>query len=166
MNKGKRLCFAVVMVLSLAFMGDVASSSGPFAALAQTRTTATTHKSTTHHRRNSNIGGLKQNHHNLRRIGAGTADGSLTRMESNVALREERRLKRNRKEAKADGVVTPSEKSRLRHESRNVSKSIHSLRHNDLGNMGPGKGHGQTGFGSGFFNKKPHHPTRKAVRRH
>ena len=39
MRKGLNLVLAIVMVLSLAFIGDIASSNNPFAAQAQTKVT-------------------------------------------------------------------------------------------------------------------------------
>jgi hypothetical protein len=63
------------------------------------------------------------------RIAAGVHSGELTRAETQRLAHAERSLNRHEAQAKADGVVTPSERQSLRQQSRHVSERIAVQKH-------------------------------------
>jgi hypothetical protein len=74
--------------------------------------------------------GLDQReHHQAQRIRQGVGSGELTRPETRRLVRGEARLRRNEAFAKADGVVTARERSRLQQEANVESKRIYVQKH-------------------------------------
>jgi hypothetical protein len=63
------------------------------------------------------------------RIASGVQSGELTRAETQRLAHAEHTLNRHEAQAKADGVVTPSERQSLRQESRHVSQRIAVQKH-------------------------------------
>ena len=68
----------------------------------------------------------------------GKQDGSLTKLEQKIVHHEMREFREDRKEARADGKVTAAERKELWTEAGQINRDIFSLRHNSLGQMGPG----------------------------
>jgi hypothetical protein len=66
-----------------------------------------------------------------RRINNGVRSGQLTWREYRYLEREQARIARDERRAKADGYVSPSERYRLTRELDQASRDIHRLKHND-----------------------------------
>jgi len=59
-----------------------------------------------------------------KRIAEGVNDGNLTRKETRRLQAQERELQREKRAAKADGVVSSGERQELRQDSRKLSRRI------------------------------------------
>ncbi len=59
------------------------------------------------------------------RIAHGTATGQLTRAERKALKAEQRHIRRVKRRAKADGVVTGEEKLRINRKQRRANRHIH-----------------------------------------
>jgi hypothetical protein len=66
-----------------------------------------------------------------RRINNGLRSGQLTWREYRYLEREQARIARDERRAKADGYISPSERYRLNRELDQASRDIHRLKHND-----------------------------------
>ena len=66
-----------------------------------------------------------------RRINQGVRSGELTRNEARHLRMDERKLNRDKRMAKADGVVTPAERAHLRREENRISRAIYRDKHNN-----------------------------------
>ena len=64
------------------------------------------------------------------RIRQGVRTGALTAREARRLTREQVRIERHERRAKADGVVTVRERARLRAELHAASRHIYRLKHN------------------------------------
>ncbi len=64
------------------------------------------------------------------RIRQGVRSGALTAREARLLTREQVRIERHERRAKADGVVTARERARLRAELNAASRHIYRLKHN------------------------------------
>lgn len=73
----------------------------------------------------------------MNRIGNGMMDGSLVGGEACHLLGDVSSYLQQLQAAKADGVVTASERSQLRGEAVGLSREIYQMRHNQLGNQLP-----------------------------
>jgi len=58
------------------------------------------------------------------RIAQGVRTGELTRMERRALKREQRHIRRTKRRAAADGVVTPREKKRIDRKQRRANRHI------------------------------------------
>ena len=65
------------------------------------------------------------------RIRQGVYSGELTRGETRVLVREQRRIRHFRSHAWADGWVAPRERIRLEHLQDNASHRIYRFKHNN-----------------------------------
>jgi hypothetical protein len=63
------------------------------------------------------------------RIQDGVSSGELTRREATKARYDQRRIKRAERRAKADGVVTGSERARLDHKQDRASRDLRRSKH-------------------------------------
>lgn len=63
------------------------------------------------------------------RIKNGERSGQLTSAESRRLKMREGKIRRDKKMAKADGVVTPQEKAKIKHEQRRTSRAIYKQKH-------------------------------------
>ena len=66
----------------------------------------------------------KQINQNVR-IAEGISSGELTRREAKVLKRQQRHIRNEKRLAKADGVVTRSERASIRQDQRIASRSIY-----------------------------------------
>jgi len=74
--------------------------------------------------------GLDAREHNQRqRIAQGIRSGELTRPEARRLIAGERRLHRQERFAKSDGVVTPRERARLQQDADRMSRRIYRQKH-------------------------------------
>ena len=65
------------------------------------------------------------------RIGQGVKSGELTAGETRRLERQQKKIAVDKSKAKADGVVTPAERSKLTHEQNRASRRIYRMKHND-----------------------------------
>jgi len=65
-----------------------------------------------------------------KRITQGVRSGELTRHETRQLARQQRRIRHERRDARADGVVTPGERREIRQDSRRASRNIARKKHN------------------------------------
>ena len=65
-----------------------------------------------------------------RRIAEGTRNSELTRHETRQLARQQRRINMEKKEARADGVVTRREKREIRRHERRANRNIRRKKHN------------------------------------
>jgi len=70
-------------------------------------------------------------HRQERRIHRGVRSGELTRSEARHLRRDENRISRDRRMAKADGHVTRAERRHLRREENRTSRAIYRNKHNN-----------------------------------
>ena len=63
------------------------------------------------------------------RIEQGVKSGELTRPEAAKLEAREAKIQHDKKEAKADGVVTPAEKAKLNREENRSSRAIYRQKH-------------------------------------
>jgi len=71
----------------------------------------------------------KREHNQRQRIAQGVRSGELTRPEARRLVRGEKRLHRNERIAKSNGVVTPAERARLQAEANRMSGRIYRQKH-------------------------------------
>jgi hypothetical protein len=65
------------------------------------------------------------------RIQEGKNNGELTRREKRRLQMQQAKIQRDKKVAKADGVVTPEERRQLTREQRRASRNIYRQKHNN-----------------------------------
>jgi len=70
-------------------------------------------------------------HRQERRINQGVRSGELTRTEAHHLRGDERRIREDKRMAKADGHVTRGERKQLRREENRTSRAIYRKKHND-----------------------------------
>lgn len=64
------------------------------------------------------------------RINQGVKNGELTKREAVKVEAQQAKINRDKKQAKADGVVTPRERAKLTHEQNRASMNIYVKKHN------------------------------------
>ena len=69
-------------------------------------------------------------HRQERRINQGVRSGELTRNEARHLRGDERKIREDKRMAKADGHVTRGERRYLRHEENRTSRAIYRDKHN------------------------------------
>ena len=75
---------------------------------------------------------IRQREKNQRhRIVQGVKSGELTRAETKNVIRKEKEVKQDVKEAKADGVITGSERKEIRRDQNKASRTIYRKKHNN-----------------------------------
>lgn len=65
-----------------------------------------------------------------RRIAQGVRNGALTRHETRQLAREQRNIRNEKREARADGIVTLGERRQIRHDARRANRNIFRKKHN------------------------------------
>ncbi len=65
-----------------------------------------------------------------KRIKEGNHSGELTRHERKQLNRQQRHIRNEKREAKADGVVTGKERREIRRDERRASRNIYRKKHN------------------------------------
>ncbi len=66
------------------------------------------------------------------KIANGVKSGELTKKESYHLMLQQRDIRQDQREAKADGVVTQGEKKEIRKDKRKADRSIYRKKHNSL----------------------------------
>ncbi len=64
------------------------------------------------------------------RIRQGVRSGELTRHETRQLVKQQREIKQDKKEARADGVVTAAERKEIRQDKRKANRNIFRKKHN------------------------------------
>lgn len=64
------------------------------------------------------------------RIREGVRSGELTRNEARQLHSQEKDIRKDKKEARADGVVTPAERKEIRKDERSTNRNIYRKKHN------------------------------------
>ena len=64
------------------------------------------------------------------RIKQGVKSGELTKHETKTLVGQQKDIRQDRKEAKADGTVTATEKADIKQDKRQASRSIYRKKHN------------------------------------
>lgn len=70
----------------------------------------------------------KNEHHRIRQ---GVRSGELTRHETKTLVKQQKDIHQDRKEAKADGVITGAERKEIKQDKRQASRSIYRKKHNN-----------------------------------
>jgi len=65
------------------------------------------------------------------RIKQGVRNGELTRSETTNLARDQRKIRKNTRVAKADGVVTRVERKEIRQDKRQANRKIYRKKHNN-----------------------------------
>jgi hypothetical protein len=65
-----------------------------------------------------------------KRITHGVRNGELTRHETRQLARQQRHIRQEKREARADGVVTPGERREIRQDTRRANRNIVRKKHN------------------------------------
>lgn len=65
-----------------------------------------------------------------KRIAQGVRSGELTPHETRKLAREQRNIRHEKREARADGVVTAGERREIRHDTRKANRNIFRKKHN------------------------------------
>lgn len=65
-----------------------------------------------------------------KRIAHGVRNGELTRHETKQLARQQRNIRQEKREARADGVVTPGERKVIRQDTRRANRNIARKKHN------------------------------------
>lgn len=65
-----------------------------------------------------------------KRIKQGVRSGELTRVETRQLAKEQRNIRHKKREARADGVVTPGERREIKQDKRQASRHIARKKHN------------------------------------
>ena len=73
----------------------------------------------------------RREHRQERRINQGVRSGELTRNEARHLRGDERKIRNDKRMAKADGRVTRGERQHLRREENRTSRAIYHKKHND-----------------------------------
>ena len=68
-----------------------------------------------------------------KRIAQGVRSGELTRNETRQLASEQRNIRLEKREARADGVVTAAERREIRRDKRHASRNIIRKKHNRRG---------------------------------
>ena len=76
---------------------------------------------------NADAQAVRQHH----RIKQGVRSGELTRAEAANLRHGQREIREEKREARADGVVTPQEKKEIRQDERKESRKIFRKKHNN-----------------------------------
>ena len=63
------------------------------------------------------------------RIADGVASGELTKFEDRNLKKQQRHIQKEKRLAKADGVVTRKERAHIRHDQRVANRSIYKQKH-------------------------------------
>ncbi|MHB9154730.1 MAG: hypothetical protein ACYC5N_03430 [Endomicrobiales bacterium] len=71
----------------------------------------------------------KRQHRQAHRIGQGVRSGELTRDEARGLVRHEREIRKMKRDAKSDGVVTPEERTDLHQKLNQESRKIYEEKH-------------------------------------
>lgn len=79
---------------------------------------------------NVNAQTAKTPRHERQRIKQGVKSGELTRAETKTLVNQQRDIHQDRKEARADGVVTPLERRHIKKDERKANRSIYRKKHN------------------------------------
>lgn len=72
----------------------------------------------------------KRQVHQQKRIAEGVRSGELTARETVTLERQEAKIQADKRAAKADGVVTSTERAKLQAEENRVSRHIRNKKHN------------------------------------
>jgi hypothetical protein len=72
----------------------------------------------------------RREHKQERRINQGVRSGELTHSEAHNLRTRERKIRNDKRMAKADGHVTPAERKHLRGEENRTSRAIYRKKHN------------------------------------
>lgn len=64
------------------------------------------------------------------RIAQGVGNGELTRRETNRLVRQQKHIQKEKRFARADGVVTKRERAHIGHEQKHANRSIYRQKHN------------------------------------
>ena len=70
--------------------------------------------------------------HEQQRIRQGERSGELTRGEAARLEAQQAKIQRDKRAAKADGVVTPAERAKLHREQNRASRNIYEKKHNEV----------------------------------
>lgn len=73
----------------------------------------------------------QREHKQERRINQGVRGGELTRSEAHHLRADERKIRNDKRMAKADGHVTRAERKHLHREENHASRAIYRKKHND-----------------------------------
>jgi hypothetical protein len=73
----------------------------------------------------------QRQHTQGRRLNQGVRSGELTKTEAHHLRKDERKIRNDKRRAKADGHVTRAERKHLRKEQNHVSRAIYRKKHND-----------------------------------
>ena len=65
-----------------------------------------------------------------KRIAQGVRSGELTPHETRQLARQQIHIRQEKREARADGVVTPGERREIRHDTRRANRNIVRKKHN------------------------------------
>lgn len=71
----------------------------------------------------------KRQHRQAARIEHGVANGALTRRETAQSVRDQRRIQRAERRAKADGTVTRAERAKIQHEQNKATRQLRRNKH-------------------------------------
>jgi hypothetical protein len=75
--------------------------------------------------------GIKKRQNNqMNRIGQGVKTGELNKKEAIRSIKGQKKIKKLKKNARKDGVVTKKEKKRIHKAQNNESKKIYKRKHN------------------------------------
>lgn len=80
---------------------------------------------------NVNAQTVKTPRHERQRIKQGAKSGELTRSETRTLAYQQRDIHQDKKEARADGVVTRAERKDIRKDERKANRSIYRKKHNN-----------------------------------
>ena len=64
------------------------------------------------------------------RIKQGVRSGELNRNETRTLIKQQKEIKQDKQEARADGIVTPVEQKEIRQDKRQASRNIYRKKHN------------------------------------
>jgi hypothetical protein len=73
----------------------------------------------------------KRQIHQQQRIKEGVKSGELTKGETKRLEAQQAKMSADKAAAKSDGVVTPEERAKLKHEQNRASKNIYRKKHNE-----------------------------------
>ncbi len=73
---------------------------------------------------------VKTPRHERQRIKQGVKSGEITRRETKTLAMQQKDIRHDKKEARADGRVTPAERRHIRRDERKASRSIYRKKHN------------------------------------
>ena len=73
----------------------------------------------------------RRQRHQGARINQGVRSGNLTKEEAHGLRSEQRKIRREKREARADGVVTQEERKEIRQDQKAASQEIYQQKHDD-----------------------------------